>query len=127
MLTLVTAFLMGLLAATATIIVIKVAVMSGKWLMGYVIKKLKNYKNHKVAFADTREVVDDYIKSRAYNSEEISMEELERMCEEKPYTAAVIDEQGDIIGEYEGFMADSCNENFKAHMKQQEGMIIVGV
>jgi uncharacterized protein YdcH (DUF465 family) len=119
-------FLIGLLAVVSTIAVIAVAVICGKWLKEYVAKKLKNREKHKVAFADTREVVDDYIKNKAENSEEVSMEELERMCEEKPYVAAVVDEDGEI-SEYEGFTADEYNDNFKAHMKQQKGMVILGV
>lgn len=119
-----TTFLLGLLAAVATIVVIAVAIISGKWLKEYVAKKLKNRENHKVAFADTREVVDDYIKSKAANSEEVSMEDLERMCEETPYVAAVVDEDGEI-SEYEGFTSSEYNENFKARMKRQKGMVVL--
>lgn len=118
------AFLIGLLVVVAVIAVIVVAVICGKWLKEYAKKKLKNRDKHKVAFADTREVVDDYIKSKAANSEEVSMEDLERMCEETPYVAAVVDEDGEI-SEYEGFTSSEYNENFKARMKQQKGMIIL--
>lgn len=119
-----TAFLIGLLAVVATIAIISVAVICGKWLKEYVAKKLKNREKHKVAFADTREVVDDYIKSKAANSEEVSMDDLERMCEETPYVAAVVDEDGEI-SEYEGFKSSEYNENFKARMKQQKGMVVL--
>lgn len=119
-----TAFLIGLLAVVATIVIIAVAVICGKWLKEYVAKKLKNREKHKVAFADTREVVDDYIKSKAANSEEVSMDDLERMCEETPYVAAVVDEDGEI-SEYEGFTSAEYNENFKARMKQQKGMVVL--
>lgn len=120
----ITAFLIGLLAVVMVIAVIAVAVICGKWLKEYVAKKLKNRDKHKVAFADTREVVDDYIKSKAANSEGVSMEDLERMCEETPYVAAVVDEDGEI-SEYEGFTSSEYNENFKARMKQQKGMVIL--
>lgn len=119
-----TAFLFGLLAVFSLIVIVAVAVISGKWLKEYVAKKLKNRKKHKVAFADTREVVDDYIKTKAANSEEISMDDLERMCEETPYVAAIVDEEGEI-SEYEGFTSSKCNENFKARMKQQKGMVVL--
>lgn len=119
-----TAFLLGLLSVVATIAIIVVAVICGKWLKEYVAKKLKNREKHKVAFADTKEVVDDYIKSKAANSEEVSMEDLERMCEETPYVAAVVDEDGEI-SEYEGFTSSEYNENFKSRMKQQKGMIVL--
>lgn len=120
------AFLLGLLAVVATIVIIAVSVICGKWLKEYVEKKLKNREKHKVAFADTKEVVDDYIKSKAANSAEISMEDLERMCEETPYVAAVVDEDGEI-SEYEGFTSSEYNENFKDRMKQQKGMVVLEV
>lgn len=119
-----TAFLLGLLAVVTTIVVITVAVICGKWLKEYVAKKLKNREKHKVVFADTREVVDDYIKAKVENSEEVSMDDLERMCEETPYVAAVVDEDGEV-SEYEGFTSSEYNENFKARMKQQKGMVVL--
>lgn len=119
-----TLFLTGLLAAVAAIVIVAVVEISGKWLKEYVAKKLKNREKHKVAFADTREIVDEYLKNKAETSDEISMENLEKMCEEAPFVAAVINEDGEI-SEYEGFKAQDCNENFAARMKQQKGMIIV--
>lgn len=118
------AFLTGLLAVVAVIAVIAVVVICGKWLKEYVAKKLKNRDKHKVAFADIRVVFDDCIKSKAANLEEVPMEDLERMCEETPYVAAIVDEEGEI-SEYEGFTSSEYNENFKARMKQQKGMVIL--
>lgn len=119
------AFLIGLLAVVATILITVVAMVCGRWLKSYVKNKIKNREKHKVAFADTREVVDDYIKEKVEAAEGISMDELEKMCEETPFVAAVIDEDGEI-SEYEGFKAEDYNENFRTRMKQQKGMIIVG-
>lgn len=120
-----TLFLIGLVAVIATIVVTAILILGGKWLVNWAKEKIKNRNRHKAVFADTKEVVDDYLKNRADNSDEISMEELERMCEETPYVGAVVDEDGEI-SEYEGFTAAECNENFAARMKQQKGMVIVG-
>ncbi len=120
-----TLFLLGLLAVVTTIVVTAIQILGGKWLINWAKEKIKNRNKHKVVFADTREVVDDYLKNKADNSDEISMEELERMCDESPYVGAVVDENGEI-SEYEGFKASKINENFSARMKQQKGMVIVG-
>lgn len=117
-------FLAGLLAIVGTIVITVVSVICGAWLKSFVVKKLRNRENHKVIFADTREVVDDYIKTKAANSSEISMEDLERMCEDAPYVAAVVDEYGEI-NEYEGIKSSEYNANFKQRMKQKNGMIIL--
>lgn len=116
-------FLTGLLIVLAVVTIIKVLVMCGKWLKGYIENKLKQREKHKVAFADTREVVDDYLKKQAEQSEEISMDDLERMCNETPFVSAYVDEEGNVT-DYEGIKADEVNANFKARMKQQEGMLV---
>lgn len=119
-------FLTGLLATIATIVIISVLIVSGKWLKNYIAGKLKNKEKHKVAFADTREVVNEYIKNKEDNSEEISMDDLEKMCAATPYVSALVDENGNIQ-DYEGINSGETNENFKARLKQQKGMIVVGV
>lgn len=122
-----TAFLIGLaVALVAAIIVLAIKLVSGKWLHELISDKLKNKKKHKVAFADTKEVVDEYMKKKVDNSEEISMDELERMCEETPFVSAMVDEDGNIT-DYEGYKAEQYDKNFKARMKQQKGMIVCGV
>jgi len=120
-----TLFLRGLLAVVATIVITVILMLGGKWLVNWAKEKIKNRNKHKAVFADTREVVDDYLKNKTDNSDDISMEELERMCDESPYVGAVVDENGEI-SEYEGFKASEINENFSARMKQQKGMVIVG-
>lgn len=120
-----TAFVIGLIAAIVTIAVIKIPVMCGKWVKEYVSKKLKNREKHKVVIADTREVVDEHFKNKAANAK-VSMADLERMCEEAPYAAAVVDEDGEI-SEYEGIKPAEYNKNFKARMKQNNGMVVLEV
>lgn len=53
-------FAVGLMAAILTATIIHVVEVCGKWLKEYVSKKLKNKENHKVIFADTREVIVKY-------------------------------------------------------------------
>lgn len=118
-----TAFLIGLAAVLAVVAIVAIVLMCGKWLKGYIEKKLKQKEKHKVAFADTREVVDDYLKNKAEESDEISMDDLERMCDETPFVSAYVDEDGNVT-DYEGIKAEEVDANFKARMKQQEGMLV---
>lgn len=118
-----TAFLMGLVAVLAVVAIVTVAIMCGKWLKEYIENRLKQKEKHKVAFADTREVVDDYLKNKAEESDEISMDDLERMCDETPFVSAYVDEAGNVT-DYEGIKAEEVDANFKARMKQQEGMLV---
>ena len=86
----------------------------------YVIEKLKNREKHKVAFADTREIVDEYIAQKVDAADEISMDDLEKMCAKTPYVAAIVDDETGEITDYEGIKAEETDANFKAGMKQQK-------
>lgn len=121
------AFLLGLLAALEAIAVVAVRAMGLKWLKKYVIEKLKNREKHKVAFADTREIVDEYIAQKVDAADEISMDDLEKMCARTPYVAAIVDDETGEITDYEGIKAEETDANFKTKMKQQKGMVIIGV
>lgn len=120
------AFLVGLFVKIllATLIIRELAKISGKWLKKYVEEKLRNREKHKVAFIRTKDVImSDEFRTEIANSREVSMDEIERICE-TPYIAAVLDEN-DEIEEYEGLKASEYNENFEARMKQMNGIIVV--
>ena len=121
----ISAFLSGLLSVVWTIAVILITVLSLKWLKNYVNERLKNHKKHKVVFADTREIVNEYLAQKLDNADEISMDDLERMCSKTPYVAANIDIETEEITEYEGITAKELGAKFKAFIKRQDGMIIV--
>lgn len=119
----ITLFLIGLVAAVATIFVIKVAHIGFQWLRDYVEKKLANREKHKVAFVSTREVVDEYLKEQTSKAS-ISEAELERICE-TPYIAADVDENGEI-GDYEGFTTPDFEPQLAELLKTNDGMLIIG-
>ena len=118
------AFLLGLLAVAATIAVIAIVLLTINWVKDYITKRMRSHNAHKVAFADTRETVDEYVKSKSSDAEEVSMEHLERMCDETPFVAADIDEDGNIT-RFEGVKAEDVDPQVKLRMKQQNGMIVV--
>lgn len=118
------AFLLGLLAVAATIAIIKIIVMGAKWLKNYILKRKEANKNHRVVFADTRDVVDDYLKTKADEADEISMNELEELCEKTPFVAVDLDRNTDELENYEGIKAEQVDENFSANLKKHDGILI---
>lgn len=119
-----TAFLFGLVAVIATIAVVTIVVMTVQWIKNYIQNRLNNRDVHKVAFADTREIVSDYLKNADEQEETISMDDLEKMCRETPYVAANIDEEGNIT-DYEGVKAEQTDSKLKKAFKNKDGMIII--
>ena len=47
------------------------------------------------------------------------------MCDETPYVSAVYDEENDTVEHYEGFQAESVEDQFDQKMKENDGMIVV--
>lgn len=119
-------FLIGLAIAIAAIAIITLVVLGVMWLKDFIKKKMAEKENHKVAFADTREIVDDYIKNKADNSDEISMDDLERMCNDTPYVAACIDNETGEISGYEAVKAEQVEAGLQNKLKEQEGMLVFG-
>ena len=117
-----TAFLIGL-AAT---VLVGIIAFSIKWLVGYIKKRLEKNKGKKVVFAKLQDIIDDEMKEKINASKTMSLEDLERMCDETPYVSAVYDEDTDTVDEYEGFQAESVDAQFNQKMKENDGMIVVG-
>ena len=118
------AFLLGLVFVAATITIIAIVLLTIKWVKNYISDRMKSHDAHKVVFAETREVVDEYLKNKSSQEEEISMDDLENLCDRVPFVSADIDEEGNI-SDFEGIKPKEVDEQLKYRMKQQKGMIIV--
>lgn len=117
----ITIFLLGL-AAT---VLVGIIAFSIKWLVGYIKKRLEKNKGKKVVFTELQDIIDDDMKEKIKASKTMSLEDLERMCDETPYVSAVYDEETDTVDGYEGFQAESVDAQFNKKMKEHDGMIVV--
>lgn len=116
-------FLLGLSLALVSLVIIAFVVFGVSQFINYIKEKRDTKKKHKVAFADTRMIADDYLKNKANDSKEISMEDLERICNEASYVSAIVDEEGNI-DEFEGIKVKETDSQVKKLIKEKEGMII---
>lgn len=119
-----TLFLSGLLAVVGTIAIVTVAVLTILWLKNFIGNRLQNRNVHQVVFADTREVVKEYIKEKTDNSESMSIEDFERMCDKTPYVAANVDENGEVT-DFEGVNPEDVDDRINGIMKQKQGFLLV--
>ena len=117
----ITLFLIGAAAA----VLIGAIAFSIKWLFGYIKKRLAKNKGKKVVFAELQDIIDDEMKEKIKVSKTMSLEDLEKMCDETPYVSAVYDEENDTVEDYEGFQAESVEDQFDQKMKENDGMIVV--
>ena len=120
------ALLFGIIHALLVVVAIIIGALSLKWIIGYIKKKYKEKKEHeKIVFADTEEVINDYLKEKIKETEPISMEELEKMCEDKPYVAAYYDEETDELRDVEAFKPEDIDTKAKQYMEGSDGIIVV--
>ncbi len=117
-------FVLALLIGINAIVIIACTFMCASWLKDYISKRLQQKENHKVAFVDTREAVDDYLQSRTDTSDEISITELENLCNQTPFVAVDIDKVTGDLSKQEGMKPESVDSNFSANMKKQKGILI---
>jgi hypothetical protein len=75
-------------------------------------------------FADMREVVDTDTVKQMEKQGEISMDDLERMCSEKPYVMADYDIDTGEFSDFTGIKADKVENTVKDKMKKSRGGII---
>ena len=114
-------FFLGLLAR----VVIGPIAFCIKWLVGYIKNRIAKNKGKKVVFMGLQEVIDDELKEKIKNSKAMSLEELEKMCNETPYVSAIYDEETDKVYDYEGFQEESKDAQFEQKMRENDGMIVV--
>lgn len=119
-------FILGLLASVVSIFVLKEIILGFEWLTKHISERLKEKEKHKVAFVSMKDAVDDIIRKKIEEAEEISMEELERMCEETPYVSCLVDSETGAISDYEGIKAEKEDAKLKAKMASERGVLIVG-
>ena len=119
-------FILGLLASVVSVLVLKEIILGFEWLKKHISERLKEKEKHKVAFVSMKDAVDDIIRKKIEEAEEISMEELERMCEETPYVSCLVDSETGAISDYEGIKAEKEDAKLKAKMASERGVLIFG-
>ena len=117
--------LIALLAGLAIAAVIVITALTLKWLYNKISEKIKEKREHeKVVFVDTEEEIKNYFKEKVENSEAISMEDLEKMCEEKPYYTVIYDEETGDLREQEAYKPEEVEEKVEEAMKEKQGILV---
>jgi len=117
-------FLTGLLLVILTIEVIVLIVLTIEWLKNKIAERLAARENHKIAFVDMTETVNSVRSGQVELEEEISMDELEKMCADHPYIIADYDIETGDVDNYTSIKANEIDGKLARGVKQQGGMVI---
>ena len=116
-------FLLGLLGVLAVVAIIHLLYLGMQWLKMKIKQRLAAKHAHKVVFGDTKAIVEEYLAEDINKRQGISMEDLEKMCEEAPYFTAEIDDKNNV-SEYEVYKADDVEERLEQKIKARKGVIV---
>lgn len=117
---------MWAVAGFMVVAVITIAYLSRKKLKEIIRKRKEKNKKSKVAFGYTRKIVKKNAREILEKAPSMTMEDLERTCEEIPYFVADYDSNTDEVSNYTAIKTDSIDKNIENIIRQSnDGIFLV--
>lgn len=104
--------------------VITIVHLTAKKLKELIQKRKEKNKKSKVAFGETRKIVEENAKEILANAPSMTMDDLERTCEETPYFVVDYDPNTDEVSDYTTIKTESTDEKIESIMSQNDGIIL---
>lgn len=104
--------------------VITIIYLTTKKLKELIQKRKEKNKKSKVAFGETRKIVEKNAQEILSNAPSMTMDELERTCKETPYFVVNYDPNTDDVSDYETIKTESTDEKIERIMNQNDGIIL---
>ena len=120
-------FLIMLGAVLLTITIIEIVRLTLPKLKEIIKKRKEKKKRQKVVFGSTEKIIDKDAKEILKNAPKMTMDDLEKMCEETPYFVVDYDpETEQITSEFEGIKPETVEEDVKDFLDDQanDGIIL---
>lgn len=119
------AFLRGLLTVLAALVIIVLVVMTVIWIKEQIKKRIAEKNAHKVIFAETSQIIDEEMKQRIIESDEVSMDDLESMCDRSPFVMATYDSESGKIFDYTGIQPENVQPALREILHNNGGWVVV--
>ena len=104
--------------------VITVIYLTAKKLKELIQKRKEKNKKSKVAFGETRKIVKESAKEILANAPSMTMEDLEKTCQETPYFVVDYDTNTDEVSDFTTIRTENTDEKIESIMKQNDGIIL---
>lgn len=104
--------------------VITIIYLTTKKLKELIQKRKEKNKKSKVAFGETRKIVEKNAQEILANAPSMTMDELERTCKETPYFVVNYDPNTDDVSDYATIKTESTDEKIERIMNQNDGIIL---
>lgn len=116
----VTLIVTGLFVAT----VITIAYLTAGKLKDLIQKRMERNKKAKVAFGKTRKIVNENVREILENAPSVTMDDLERICEETPYFVVDYNPDTDEVSSYTTIKTEGTDEKIERITSQNSGIIL---
>lgn len=104
--------------------VVYIAYLTIKKLKQFIRERIERKKKSKVAFGETRKIVDKHAKEILANAPSMTMDELEQYCEDTPYFVIDYDPNTDEISDYTSIKTDGVDERVDELMYDNDGVVL---
>ncbi len=104
--------------------VITIIYLTAKKLKELIQKRKEKNRKAKVAFGETRKIVKENAQEILASAPSMTMDDLERTCEETPYFVVDYDPNTDEVSDYTTIKTESTDEKIESIMNQNDGIIL---
>lgn len=116
--------LVAIVAGAMIAVVVYIAYLTIKKLKKFIQERIERKKKSKVAFGETRKIVDEYAKEILSNAPTMTMDELEQYCEDTPYFVIDYDPNTDEVSDYTTIKTDGVDERVDELMYDNNGVVL---
>lgn len=93
-------------------------------LKAYLKERKEKKARQKVAFGDKRKVINENASEILRKAPKMTMEDLEKMCEETPYFVVDYDASSDSISDFTDIKTDDVGNDVEALVRSKDGIVV---
>ncbi len=113
---------LGVIAGVA--IIVTIAKLTLPKLKEYLKSRKEKKERQKVAFGDTRKIINNNAEEILKKAPKMTMEELERVCEETPYFVVDVDTDTEETSDFTSIKTEEVGKDVESFMQSNGGIVV---
>lgn len=118
----ITLIILGIAVAVA--VVVYIAVLTLPKLKSYLKSRKEKKERQKVAFGDTRKIINNNAEEILQKAPKMTREELERICEETPYFVVDVDTDTEETSDFTSIKTEETGKDLENFMQRNGGIVV---
>ena len=116
--------IMGLFIALSAAAVITLVCLTFKFILDKVRERITANRKHTPTLIDTEPVLKKGAMESAKNGEVLSLDEIERVCESRPFALVSYDEETEKIYDVEAYNPDQLDSKLRSELDKNDGILM---